>query len=173
MDRSTVNRIAWGAALAGLLALAACAPKSHEEQVEALRAHYTASLNGFIVKETPLDDAEAAAGGTPATDGEDFEPAPLEVRKDLLLDLLIVHDTDERLPGVTVDVEMADPAGVEKARWRVWVDTAGLAKATHKQVSHEIADVDYEEGDMLYAEVLAHVPEADRPAYREFAESGG
>jgi hypothetical protein len=161
-------RIAIRGPLVLVLGIAACTSQTPEERLAALRSHYRAELNGFLVKETPLEPAPEAAVVPPGVLPES-DPAPLPTRTDLLLDLVVRHDAPERLPGVTVDVTMVDSAQRPKGRWLVWVDTADLPKATQQQVSHEIQGVDYQEGDGFYAEVRHPIPAAERGDYRELA----
>jgi hypothetical protein len=169
-----------------LVLLAGCAKQSPEERIAALRSHYGAELNGFLVTETPLDSAtvpapdEEGGGEAPAVepvDGQASAPGEPQmdaaidapVRTVILLDLLVHHSSTERLPGVTVDVSMVDSQRVEKGHWKIWVETADLAKATHKQVSENVEVDGYEEGDGFFAEVRHPIPPAERGEYREFS----
>ncbi len=52
------------------------------------------------------------------------EVAAIEVREKVRLDILIQHRSNEKLPGLTVDVSMVDSAEMEKGHWRVWFDTS-------------------------------------------------
>ena len=173
---------------ATLSILAACAPKSPEERVAALRARYTAQLNGFYEQkpaepETTSEGMEADAEAMEAEavgEGEMEETAGEEAMEmagpstsDILLDILIQHDANERLDGLTVDITQVDPSENPKASWKVWIDTSKIAKATHHQVSHVLEDVEYEEGDGFFVEVRSPVPPAERGEYREFASAGG
>jgi hypothetical protein len=165
-----------------LVLVAGCAEQSREEKIAALRSYYGAELNGFLVTETPLDAATVPATGEedgveiPATepgggsDEAEMEPAmDLPMRTVILVDLLVHHSSTDRLPGITVDVSMVDGRRVEKGHWKIWVETADLAKATHKQVSEQIEVDDYEEGDGFAAEVRHPIPPAERSEYREFS----
>ena len=170
----------------GVLGLvwAGCAAKSPEEEVAKLRSRYTARVNGFFVQSTPVEPMEAAVpegeeGETeapePATDealDEEAVAEPVEVVHNVHLDILIQHDSNERLPGITLDITMVDSAKAEKASWKLWVDTSGIAKATGTQISHVLEDAPYEEGDGFNVEVRP-VPEAERGDYQEFASAGG
>jgi hypothetical protein len=159
-----VQRFVVASQLVGLLLwLGACASQTPQERIAALRSHYKVDLNGFLIKETPLGDTAAAPaepGAEPAAEpaaepgaepgaapapagtgeagGEAEAAAPPAVRTDLLLDLVVQHDTRDQLPGITVDVTEVDAQQREKAHWRVWIDTAGLPQATQKQVSHTV-----------------------------------
>ncbi len=166
-----------------------CQPASPEEKVERARARYSVTLNGFFVKEEPMEEpapaadeeeaaamaAEEAVADEAAEEGEagmdeemDEEPVgPQPV--DILLDLIVQHDMDDALPGVTVDLTMVDPAKNEKGSWKIWIETAGLPKANQKQVTHVLEDVDYEEGDAFTVEIRSNVPAAEYGEYREFA----
>ncbi len=84
------------------------------------------------------------------------------------LDLIVQHDADEMLPGITVEISMVDSAQQEKGRWQLWVDTSGLRKANQLQLTHVLEDVPYVEGDGFAAEVRVPVPAAERGNYREF-----
>src|SRR5512134_859320 len=90
-------------ALAPLVwALAACAGDPARE-IERRRAGYSATLTGFMVRDEP--GAE---------------------HPKILLDVTVRGESKPPLPGVTLDVSMADGAGREKARRRVWFDTSVL-----------------------------------------------
>jgi hypothetical protein len=166
--------------------LIGCAPKSPEEKVAQLRSRYKARLNGFIVQEEPVEEMSATLEGMPEEmpetpveaaegleEGElgEGEPMAVPVAQKILLDILIQHDSTEKLPGVTVDISMVDPSEQEKAHWRVWIDTSGMAKATPTQFTHILEEVAYEEGDGFSAEIRQPVPAEDRSEYREFASA--
>jgi hypothetical protein len=163
--------------LAGL-AFAACGPSSPAEKVAQTRSLYSARLNGFVVEEEPIIEeamveAEAVAEGeeagevTEMEEQADFEPVAVSQR--VLLDVLIQHDSNEKLPGITVDISMADAGGQEKNHWRIWFDTADIEKANVTQFTHILEDVSYEEGDGFFVEVRHPVPEEERGEYKEFA----
>ena len=159
------------------LAVSACGPSSPGDKIARTRALYSARLNGFVVEEEPIieepiAEAEAlpAEAGTEAAELEepaDFEPVAVSQR--VLLDILIQHDSSEKLPGITVEISMADPAGQEKDHWRVWFDTSDIEKANVTQFTHILEDVSYEEGDGFFVEVRHPVPEEERGEYKEFA----
>ncbi len=164
-----------GVLIAGLvLVLAGCEAKSPEEKVASLRARYKAQMNGFVVQEEPvvMEVAEVAADGPGAAPEAPAEPLEPVVRQKVLLDILVQHDSNERLPGVTLDISMVDAAKNEKGHWRLWVDTSKLQKATKTQLSHVLEDVDYVEGDGFSVEVRHPVPPAERGEYKEFAPAG-
>ena len=167
-----------------------CAPKSPEERVAELRSFYSARPVGFIVdaRPEPFDpmaveetvDGEAAAGDRAAeaggaagedADGEGLaeDMKPVEVRQDILIDILLRHNSRERLDGITLDISMVDGAKVEKGHWRKWVDTADLPRATGTQFTHLLEDVDYFEGDGFTVEVRHPIPVEERGDYREFS----
>ena len=177
--------------LIAALTAAGCTPKSPEEQVAEARSRYTATLNAFVVQETPVAEAavdeaegevataEAAAAAVADEEGagegegeEETEPAP-PVRQNVLLDLVLQHDLDEALPGITVDVTQVAADKSEKGAWKVWVETAGLPEATQKQVVHTLEEIEYEEGDGFHAEIRSSVPPEERSQYREFGGSSG
>lgn len=172
----------------GCAVLVSCAPKSPAEKVSGLRAYYTAKVVGFLVDAHPavdlseqvmdLDgeaDADVEAVGDPGDREMDADaelvPAaePAQMIQDIVVDILLQHDSPEKLPGITLDISMVDPSKAEKAHWRVWVDTANLVKATGSQFAHILEDVDYMEGDGFSVEVRHPVPEAERGDYKEFA----
>jgi hypothetical protein len=159
------------------LVLTACGPSSPAEKTAQTRSLYSARLNGFVVEEEPIVEApmgemEASAGEVETAEAileeqADFEPVAVSQR--VLLDILIQHDSNEKLPGVTVDISMAAPDGQEKDHWRVWFDTSDIEKANVTQFTHILEDVSYEEGDGFFAEVRHPVPEEERSEYKEFA----
>ena len=175
----------------------ACASKSPEEKVAEIRALYSARLNGFIIEEEPLPatafgqeefgdpaaadqpeaESESPAEGEAGTDEGLAEAVPeaipVPVRQRVRLDLLIQHDSYERLAGVTVDISMANSVGEEKGHWRVWFDTADVGKASVTQFTHVLEDLSYEEGDGFFAEIRKPIPPEERSEYREFSEGLG
>jgi hypothetical protein len=184
------------AALALAATLAACAQQSPEERVTALRAEYEASLNSFQVIEEPLaparwpapvEEAAAAPPGTEPTAGDEeiappigeaaAEPEPAaadpEVRQDVLLDIVIRNrSSDDRLPGLTLDVEQVDAQREAKTSYRIWVDTSNIAPGSQGAVSHRLEDVDYVEGDGFNVEVRQTILPEQREEYRELSEAG-
>jgi hypothetical protein len=166
--------------LAGLVA-AGCAPKSQADKVAELRGYYSARLNGFILEEEPmitevpeLEAVEILDEGV--IDGVEpgevvDEVAAIEVREKIRLDILIQHRSNEKLPGLTVDVSMVDSAEMEKGHWRVWFDTSQLTKATVTQFTHVLEEVGYEEGDGFFVEVRQPIPVEERGDYREFSQA--
>ena len=90
----------------------------------------------------------------------------------ILLDILIKHDSPEMLPGITVDISMADGDGNPKGAWRVWFDTSAVRKANITPYSHVLEDVPYVEGDGFFAEVRHPVPPEERGEYQEFSSAG-
>ena len=163
------------------LLVSGCAQKSPEEKVADLRSYYSAELNSFMVEEEPMtpevpeEEGEAtsdlaAEESAAPTEGETIEPTPaVEVSQKIHLDILIKHRSDERLPGITVDIGMVDANEVEKGHWRVWFDTSEVMKANVTPFTHILEDIGYEEGDMFFAEIRHPVPVEDRGEYREFA----
>jgi hypothetical protein len=160
------------------LVVAACGPSSPAEKIAQTRSFYSARLNGFVVEEEPIVEEEVYEIGDLAEEAEleeavemegsaDFEPVAVSQR--VLLDILIQHDSNEKLPGITVDISMADAGGKEKGHWRVWFDTADIEKANVTQFTHILEDVSYEEGDGFFVEVRHPVPEGERGEYKEFA----
>jgi hypothetical protein len=125
------------------VALAACAGDS-DRAVEAQRAKYTATLSGFVVKDTPG-----------------------QAKPQIVLDVLVQGGSKPPLPGLTLDVSMAGADGKEKLVRRVWVDTATVG-SSGEQKTVVFDDVDYAPGDGFFVEVRNAVPAAERARYREF-----
>jgi hypothetical protein len=174
-----------------LLAGAACSGPSPEEQVAMARARYEASLNGFIVEQQPLAPlAEAAEGDASEPEGGDvegegdpaapaipgaepgIETAPVDVQQNVLLDIVIRHESSVKLDGITVDVTMAQ-GEAELEVWRLWFDTSQVEKGPGAQYSHTLEDVDYQPGYGFSAEIRHPVPAEDRHLYKEFSGLGG
>ncbi len=168
-----------------VLVLAAC-PKSPEEKLANLRSYYSARVIGIVVDAVPvpaqaledpmggLDGDLPPADGAPETanggEGEDMEASPMvPVHQNVLVDILLQHDSPEKLPGITLDLEMVDAQEVQKHSWKVWVDTSELPKATGTQFTHLLEDIDYVEGDGFSVEVRSHVPPEERGEYKEFS----
>ncbi len=180
--------VALGLALAAL-SLFACTQKSPEERIADIRSQYAVEVNqsGFVA--TPrlppvpdsvegMDGEAAGEGEDPVTDEESMEEemaaamaAELQEPEgyDILLDLILSTSSRELLPQVTVDIVHLDPSEQEKARWPVTMDTSGLLRGPGIQVTQKLENVDYEEGDIFYAEIRANVPAADRGSYPEFS----
>ncbi len=129
---------------------AACAQPTPEERVAGLRSHYEATLQNFVIRETPLVDplvdplADPLADAEPALEGEEpaAEEAPAEgeaaalgeelieevpVRQDVVLDILVRHDNHENLPGLTVEVAQLGEGASEELSWE---EIQSGAKAT-------------------------------------------
>jgi hypothetical protein len=178
--RSVVSRIrvvvVCTVVLSSIMTLSACSPASPEEQIAQLRSRYEARVNGFYVTAEPLvveamvepEASEEETAGEDAVEGEDVEEPEMVVSQNAHLDLIVQHDADEMLPGITVEISMVDSAQQEKGRWQLWVDTSGLRKANQLQLTHVLEDVPYVEGDGFAAEVRVPVPAAERGNYREF-----
>jgi len=163
-----------------------CGHESPAEHVSHLRAGYTATLNGFVVQQRPAESQpatetaaaeetakqeEAATQEAAGESSSESEAAPVE--QNVMLDILIRNENEERLPGLTLDVSQADSNGKEKASWKVWVDTSGISQGPGTQVSHVLKDVDYQEGDGFNVEVRTPIPPGQRSDYREFAQASG
>lgn len=180
------------AATVAAAALAACAAQTPEERVAAIRAEYNATLQGFEPVEPPAEAPPAAAGveeaaaAPPAADAiagepvageaeqlgaDEAAPSP-EARQDVLLDVLVDNRSDERLPGLTLDVEQADAEREPKATYRIWVDTSQIAPGTRGAVTHRLEDVDLAPGDGFHVEVRQAIPPEERGKYRELSEAG-
>jgi hypothetical protein len=186
------------AALAVAL-IAGCARQTPAERVAELRGKYTAELKNFVVREVPppgseapaAEGGEAAAEAAAATEpaaGEAGEAAletAVPLQTDVLLDVLIRHDNQENLPGLTLEVvQMAEGGPSEatweeilaspqrKATWRIWVDTSAIGRGQGASVTYLLEDVaGYAPGDRFVVAVRHPVPEAERGEYREFSEA--
>ena len=173
------------------LILAAC-PKSPEERVVEQRSYYKARLLGFIVEADPVladltdevaeEVAEEQASDGPmdgaaadAGEGEAMETAEatVSIRQNVRIDILLQHDSPDKLAGITLDIEMVDSNKVQKNVWKLWVDTTALTKGTGTQFGHLLEDVDYVEGDGFNVEVRSPVPPEEWGEYREFADAAG
>ena len=163
-------------------AVAACAPATPEERVTSLRTRYEARVNGFYVEAEPqFVEPEIDAEGEPAEEaaeeadvdeegeGEESVEAEVPVIQNAHLDLIVQHDANEMLPGVTVDITMVDANQAVKGSWRLWVDTSTLQKANQLQLVHVLEDVPYEEGDGFAAEVRPLAPE-EYGDYQEYSD---
>ncbi len=164
--------------IAGLaMALVGCAEKSPEERLNEIRSRYSARLNGFYVEETPLVTEETAGGEAEmaeveAAGEEEAVASEVPVLQRAHLDILVQHDSLEKLPGITVDISMADAQGNEKGHWRLWLDTSKIERANPTQFSHVLEGIDYAPDDGFYVEVRHPVPPEEQAAYREY-ELGG
>ncbi|HUO87505.1 MAG TPA: hypothetical protein VM617_08930 [Thermoanaerobaculia bacterium] len=173
-----------------IVTLATCAAQTPEERVVALRADYEASLNSFQVLEEPLEPVAATTDGMAAevdetTDGgaeatqpeaeeetaeEETMAAPVAVRQDVLLDIVVRNRSDGRLPGLTLDVEQVDAAEQPKAHYRIYLDTSTIGLGAERAVSHRLEDVDVTTDDKFHVEVRQAIPPEQRSDYREFSE---
>jgi hypothetical protein len=157
----------------------ACTPKSPAERVAAMRANYTAELNGFVIKSTPAADETAApaegaaptepAAGTAAGTATDEAVQELPVTSDVVLDIVIRNQNDTQLAGLTLDVSQAGADGAEKGHWRAGIDSSKIGRGPGTQVTYTLRGVDYQQGDGFHVEVRNPVPPADRGDYREFS----
>ena len=172
--------------LVGVFTLAACTPASPEERVAEMRSRFEARVNGFYVQAEPqvvepevdveLGEGEAVPADE-AGDGEEGVDAEImdeEVTmvQNASLDLILQHDNTEMLPGITVEIIMADANEQEKGHWQLWVDTSTLRKANQLQLVHVLEDVPYVEGDMFAAEIRSPIPPEERGNYQEFTSAG-
>ena len=151
--------------------IAGCGPQlSPEEKIELLRSQYSAELTSITVKQDPEEDAGAAEG---VADGEidvadlDLDQPP--VRTDVVLDVLVSTNSQEYLPGITIDVQHVDSDKKEKDFVRLWVDTSALLRGGGAQVTHVLEDIDYQPGDGFWVEVKSPVAAEERADYREFS----
>lgn len=162
-------------AIALVVLVSGCRQESNAERVSRLRSGYTATLNGFVVQQEPMSASETAtdSGQSSSSKGSDESEAAAQVpvQQNVMLDILIRNDNDERLPGITLDVSQADSEHKEKANWKIWVDTSEIGRGPGTQLSYVLKDVDYVEGDGFNVEVRHPVPVAERGKYREFSSA--
>ncbi len=112
--------------------------------LEVRRVQYSATLTGFLVKDEPGKE-----------------------HPDILLDVTLEGDAQPPLPGLTLDVSMADAKGKEKAHRRVWIDGKDLGPGGVQQTL-TLKDLPYQPGDGFWVGVRSPVPAAERAQYREF-----
>lgn len=116
--------------------------------------------------------------GTEGMEEEDIlEPV---LQQDVLLDILVKNNSQGTLPVLTLEVSQVDAEGyedlsqaLEKAHYRIEIDTSRLIKGASEQILHRLEDVDFEEGDAWAVEVRHPVPPEDRSEYREFSAGEG
>jgi len=174
------------------LFVVACEQKSPQEKVADLRAKYSATVNesGFaaraIVPEPTMalsseegtsDDGTSEDGASPdgemMDDDSALDPPDLgPVRYDILLDIVVATSSREQLPELTVDMVHLDSGKREKQRWQVTLDTSGVLQGPGAQITHELEEVDYVEGDFFFTEVRHPVPADEISKYPELANSG-
>jgi hypothetical protein len=168
-----MSRAAKTIATSWVLAMLACSGQGPAEKVAALRARYGATLNGFVVRQEPAPPATDAAGvplaATPPGIATAELVAPPPASSDIILDIVVRHDSREKLPGITLEVDLVDADKREKEHYRIWIDTSRLERGPGVQVSSVLEDVPYQEGDGFFVEVRPDVPAAERGLYREFA----
>lgn len=144
--------------VAGCVALAlagGCVPEA--ERVMAARSRYEATVNGWVVEQTPRPSEPAGA-----------------VEQRVLLDVLVRYqpgDSGEPLPGVTLDVSHTGPDRQEKGRRQVWVDTSKIAPGPGSQVTLTLDGLDVRPGDRFRVEVRKPIPAGERGDYREFPDA--
>lgn len=136
----------------------------------------TPEEEGLTAEEgAPEAAAEAAGAAGEAAEGEDgiLVEDLIPVKQDVLLDLVVRNDNVRgSLPGLTLDVTQVDAAGNEKADWRAWIDTSGIQRGPGSQLTHELTDVEFAEGDTFRVEVRNPVPPGERGEYQEFTPQG-
>ena len=168
--------------LVATMLVVACSPGSPEARVERARSQYQAELRAFRVDEVPtVEDTEVEDTEGQDMEGEDAEDEDTEGGEDpaelasvpkstsVLLNLLVMSQSSEALPGLTLDVLHVDAAENEKGRYRVWIETESLLKGSSIQVSKRIEEVsDFAADDKFAVEIRSSVPEAERGLYKEF-----
>ena len=193
MRKTSAGLLATALFAAALLTspFAGCAQPTAEERVAAMRGLYTATLQNFVVRDTPQPVAEEPAGEPAEAAGEEVEGAagaieePVPIATKIVLDLLIRNENKENLPGLTLEVAQMAEGGPEqgtwdeivaspqhKASWRIWVDTSSIGRGPGTSVTHLLENVEgYAPGDRFVVTVRHPVPPGERGDYREFAEA--
>lgn len=174
-----------------LVLIVACGPSSPAEKVAEVRGEYKVQLNTFIVQEPEPVEAEvegamaeedSGAGEVVAVAAEEAEgeevaedvtPEEGPRPTDVLLDLYVLFNGKESLPGITIDISMADPFQKEKATFRRYLDTGKMVRGEGRQLSLVLEGIeDFETGDVFSVFLRSSVPVEERGEYREFAEAG-
>ncbi len=172
--KGILNQTAWSRrdivlAVIAAIALLASACGGGGGVAEA-RAGFIAQIQSFAVQAPAVDEAmpsdEAGAEEADAEAEGDMPAEPALVN--VMLDILVHNEGSGALDGITVDLTIADPDGMEKERRLLWLETAGLIKGSQSQVVHELHDVAYNEGDGFHVEVRHPIPMEERGDYREF-----
>lgn len=141
------------------------------------RAGFIAKMQSVAVQAPAAEEAmasdEAESEAKAETEAEAEGEMPAEpAMVDVLLDILVHNEGSGTLDGVTVDLTIADPDGVEQEHRLIWVETAGLTKGSQSQVVYELSDVPYTKNHGFHVEVRHPIPMEERGDYREFdAES--
>lgn len=184
--RFTVTAAILAAAVV-LVSFAACKQLTPAEKVSKLRSEYSAELNSFTIRETPMTGAMGEEGmmdegmegeamgdeavGDQMDEGMDAMAMDVPTRKDAVLDIVLRKEGGtDRLPGITVDIYQVGPDEQQKATYRVYVDTSRLNPGSRKAVSDVLEDVDYSEGDGFAVEIRGAVPPEMYPEYQEYAD---
>ena len=151
--------------LLAMLGVLGCGPRlTREERVQLLRSQYSVSLESLTVKQEPLLDGGAAGSER----GVQEATSPV-VRADAILDILVSSAAEERLPGLTLDIEHLDAERRSKDRCTFWVETAALSQGESAHVRHTLENVAWETGDAYTVEVRKSIPSGERSGYREFS----
>lgn len=101
-------------------------------------------------------------------EGVEEETGPRTV--DVLFDIIVrFNGSGTSLPGITAEVIHSDPLDEEKATYRAYIDTAGMAKGESRQLDFVLEGLEVEEGDGFAVDLVEGVP-ADLGEYREFSE---
>jgi len=137
--------------------LLACSASRGADRVAALRLHYRANLVGFMVLPAANTQGQAPLSGA-------------GLSSDLELRIQIQHDSPEKLPGLTLEVQRLGPDGddVERQHGRVWVDVSAIEAGPGGEVRATLPAVPYVPGERLHVFVRQIVPASERAAYREF-----
>jgi hypothetical protein len=172
-------------ACSSVLAVLGCTQPSPEERVDRARSEYTVQLTSFAVDdqpqllpvagaddgaELPPADGEEVAAGTPVEAAEEAVVVPTTTS--VVLDILVTTEGDDRLPGLSVELEQVGADGAVKMERLLWLDVSQVVRGSGAQATHVVEDVDYEEGDGFAVSIRSPVPPGERAAYREFQNAG-
>ena len=141
-----------------LVGLVGCSKATPEERVDRARARYEASVNGFVVQQRPLETAppatepeEGAEGVGEAEGDEAIAEAPIDLSQDVLLDIVIRHESFEKLDpmiaestrGTAIEGLYDEYGPVRMIRNRTW-------KYVHRYPygPHELYDLANDPGEL-------------------------
>jgi len=167
----TIGRPSLGLIVLSTLVFFGCSETDPQEKVAKLRTRYSAKPTGLIVRQQPLEEPDLDADQTHADPETDVVvlDSPTPLRQDILLDVLVRYDASERLPGITLEIGILDPAGNVKDSMRRYVDTAALGRGPGSQFQIILEDVDYIDGDQFTVEIRHPIPLEERDEYQEFS----
>ena len=132
-------------------------------------AEAAGAAEAAVAAEAIVAEGEEAAEGEGEMDME-MESGPKT--RPIFFDLIVRFDGYDALPGLTVDITHADAFEKEKAVYRQWLDTSGMAKSDTRQIDFILDDIAFEEGDVFSVQLRSNIPAEERGDYQEFAAAG-